>query len=55
VEILGETRLDPATLELELNRNFDHGEHRVAVKVLEGIRKLGVSVAIDDFAPATRR
>ena len=49
VEILGETRLDPKSLELELTETSIMENTDVAVKVLARIRKLGVRVAIDDF------
>jgi diguanylate cyclase (GGDEF)-like protein len=49
MEILGETRLDPASLELELTETSIMENTDVAVKALARIRHLGVSVAIDDF------
>ena len=49
VQILGETRLDPARLELELTETSIMENTESAVKLLEQIRKLGVTVAIDDF------
>lgn len=49
VEILGETRLDPICLELELTETSIMEDTESAVKLLTRIRKLGVKVAIDDF------
>ena len=48
-EILGETRLDPGCLELELTETSIMENTDSAVKLLAQIRKLGVTVAIDDF------
>jgi len=49
VEILGETRLDPRRLELELTETsiMEHAES--AADILHQVRRLGVQVAIDDF------
>jgi diguanylate cyclase (GGDEF)-like protein len=49
VEILGETRLDPTCLELELTETSIMENTESAVRVLSQLRKLGVRVAIDDF------
>ena len=49
VEVLGETRLDPTCLELELTETSIMEDTESAVKVLSQLRKLGVRVAIDDF------
>lgn len=49
VEILGETRLDPTCLELELTETSIMENTESALKVLSQLRKLGVRVAIDDF------
>jgi diguanylate cyclase (GGDEF)-like protein len=49
VEILGETRLDPTCLELELTETSIMENTESAVRVLTQLRKLGVRVAIDDF------
>ena len=49
VEILGETRLDPTCLELELTETSIMENTESAAKLLGQIRKLGVKVAIDDF------
>ena len=49
VEILGETRLDPTCLELELTETSIMENTESAAKLLGRIRKLGVTVAIDDF------
>jgi len=49
MEVLSDTRLDPACLELELTETSVMENTGLAVKVLSRIRKLGVKVAIDDF------
>ena len=49
LEILGETRLDPTCLELELTETSIMENTESAVKLLTQLRKLGVRVAIDDF------
>lgn len=49
VDILGESRLDPGCLELELTETSIMEDTESAVKVLSQLRKLGVRVAIDDF------
>ena len=49
VEILGQTRLDPFCLELELTETSIMENAESAVELLTQIRKLGVKVAIDDF------
>jgi diguanylate cyclase (GGDEF)-like protein len=49
VEILGETRLDPTCLELELTETSIMENTESAAELLGQIRRLGVTVAIDDF------
>jgi diguanylate cyclase (GGDEF)-like protein len=49
VEVLGETRLDPTSLELELTETSIMENTEQAAKLLGRIRNLGVKVAIDDF------
>jgi diguanylate cyclase (GGDEF)-like protein len=49
VEVLGETKLDPASLELELTETSIMENPESAAKLLQQIRRLGVTVAIDDF------
>ena len=49
VEILGQARLDPSSLELELTETSIMENADSAVELLAQIRKLGVRVAIDDF------
>ena len=49
MEILGETRLDPTCLELELTETSIMENTESAAKLLGRIRRLGVTVAIDDF------
>lgn len=49
VDILGETRLDPTCLELELTETTIMENTDAAVSVLSQLRRLGVRVAIDDF------
>ncbi|HYR77093.1 MAG TPA: EAL domain-containing protein [Pyrinomonadaceae bacterium] len=48
-QVLGDTRLDPTCLELELTETsiMENGES--AVRLLNEIRNLGVKIAIDDF------
>jgi len=48
-KILGDTRLDPAYLELELTETSIMENAESGAKLLSEIRKLGVKVAIDDF------
>ena len=47
--ILGETGLDPTTLELELTESFLMADPKNANKVLHEIRSIGPLVALDDF------
>ena len=49
VEVLGQTRLDPTSLELEITETSIMENADSAVKALSAIRKLGVRIAIDDF------
>lgn len=49
VEILGETRLDPMCLELELTETSIMENAGSASRLLAELRKLGVKIAIDDF------
>ena len=49
VEILGETRLDPTSLELELTETTIMENTDSAARLLRQIRGLGVKIAIDDF------
>jgi diguanylate cyclase (GGDEF)-like protein len=49
VEILGETRLDPTSLELELTETSIMENKDSAARLLRQIRNLGVKIAIDDF------
>jgi EAL domain-containing protein (putative c-di-GMP-specific phosphodiesterase class I) len=49
VEILGETRLDPTSLELELTETSIMENTDSAARLLRQIRNLGVKIAIDDF------
>jgi len=49
VDILGETRLDPTCLELELTETSIMENTESAVALLTQIRGLGIKVAIDDF------
>jgi diguanylate cyclase (GGDEF)-like protein len=48
-QVLGDTRLDPNCLELELTETSIMENAESAVKLLTEIRKLGVKIAIDDF------
>ena len=49
VQVLGETGLSPACLELELTETSIMEKAESAVALLTDIRKLGVKIAIDDF------
>ena len=49
VRILGEARLDPQSLELEITETSIMENADSAVKALSAIRELGVRIAIDDF------
>jgi diguanylate cyclase (GGDEF)-like protein len=49
VEVLGQTRLDPTCLELELTETSIMENTESAVSLLTQIRELGIRVAIDDF------
>jgi diguanylate cyclase (GGDEF)-like protein len=49
VQILAETRLDPGCLELELTETSIIENEETAVKMLSGLRGLGVTIAADDF------
>ena len=49
VEILGETRLDATSLELELTETSIMENKDSAARLLRQIRNLGVKIAIDDF------
>lgn len=49
VQVLDETRLDPACLELELTETSIMENAESAAQLLTEIRKLGVKIAIDDF------
>jgi diguanylate cyclase (GGDEF)-like protein len=49
LEILCQTRLDPARVEIELTETTIMENTDVAANLLEQIRKLGMKIAIDDF------
>ncbi len=49
VRILGQTRLDPQSLELEITETSIMENADSSVRVLSAIRRLGVRIAIDDF------
>ena len=48
-ELLRETAIDPALLELEITESMIVGDPVRARGVLEGLHRLGVTLAIDDF------
>jgi len=48
-QVLGDTRLDPTCLELELTETSIMENAESAVRLLNEIRNLGVKIAIDDF------
>jgi diguanylate cyclase (GGDEF)-like protein/PAS domain S-box-containing protein len=47
--ILSETGLPPACLELELTESILMHEVGVAMQILDGLKRLGLSIAVDDF------
>ncbi|WP_177523045.1 EAL domain-containing protein [Pseudomonas sp. v388] len=47
--MLGETGLPPACLELELTESILMREVGEAMQILDGLKKLGLSIAVDDF------
>ncbi len=47
--IIAESGLDPALLELEVTESFIMGRAAFAADVLERLKAIGVSIAIDDF------
>jgi diguanylate cyclase (GGDEF)-like protein/PAS domain S-box-containing protein len=47
--ILNETGLPPACLELELTESILMREVGVAMQILDGLKRLGLSIAVDDF------
>lgn len=47
--ILGETRLDPRSLELELTESVLMKHAESAASILKALRRIGVQVAVDDF------
>ncbi len=48
-QVLEETGVEPATLQIEVTESVLADDHSVVVRTLEGIRALGVRVALDDF------
>ena len=48
-KILKESKLDPKYLELEITESIAIKETDFVIKVLEKLKKIGVSIAIDDF------
>jgi predicted signal transduction protein with EAL and GGDEF domain len=48
-KILRDTGLPPASLELEVTETYVMRKAKQSVRVLEGLRDLGVAIAIDDF------
>ncbi len=48
-ELLDETGLDPATLQIEVTESILADDQQIVVDTLEAIRGLGVRVALDDF------
>ncbi len=48
-KILNDTGLDPCYLELEITENIAMQESEFIVRVLSGLKELGVFLAIDDF------
>ena len=52
--VLEETELDATGLGLEITESVLVGDGSASVSLLEDLKALGVSLAVDDFAPATR-
>jgi len=50
-----ETSVDPSRLKVEVTESAIIANAELAAKTLEALRALGVRIAIDDSAPATRR
>ncbi|OOY96981.1 hypothetical protein BOW22_11360 [Solemya velum gill symbiont] len=48
-DVLKETKLEPACLELEITESFIMQQAEKAISTLEELRKIGVALAIDDF------
>ncbi len=48
-DILQETGLDPATLKLEITEGVVMDNAEMAIKMLQGIKSLGITLSIDDF------
>lgn len=48
-KILNETGLDPKYLELEITESIAIGENIATIHILENLKKLGLSISIDDF------
>ncbi len=48
-EILAETEIDPALLELELTESMLVDNAEAAIAVMRGLKNLGISLSIDDF------
>ncbi len=51
-DILNETGLNPEYLELEITENIAIEEERYTLDILNRLKKLGVSISIDDFGTA---
>ncbi|HYW19043.1 MAG TPA: EAL domain-containing protein [Nodularia sp. (in: cyanobacteria)] len=48
-QILDETGMDPAYLELEVTESFLMTNINTSIKILQELRELGISLALDDF------
>ena len=53
-DILEETEMDPAILELEITESMLMHNVEKAMRTLNSLKQIGVRLAIDDFAPVTR-
>jgi diguanylate cyclase (GGDEF)-like protein/PAS domain S-box-containing protein len=48
-QILGQSRLEPACLELELTETFMMQDWKTTAEILRALKALGVKIALDDF------
>jgi PAS domain S-box-containing protein len=47
--IVRETQVDPMAIKLEITESVTMGDPERAIKVIEGLKKLGMRISIDDF------
>ena len=48
-EILAETKVSPATLEVEITENIAIKDLDLTISILESLREIGVKISLDDF------